>query len=35
MDSIWDEFFVVSWYVRKGKVDMMLGVGGEVGVSKV
>ncbi|KAK4656037.1 hypothetical protein QC762_307720 [Podospora pseudocomata] len=33
-DSIWDELSVVSRYMRKGKVDMMLGVGGEVGVSK-
>ncbi|KAK0674573.1 hypothetical protein QBC41DRAFT_297659 [Cercophora samala] len=33
-DSIWDQLSVVSRYVRKGKVDMILGVGGEVGVSK-
>ncbi|KAK4176385.1 hypothetical protein QBC36DRAFT_187583 [Triangularia setosa] len=33
-DSIWDQLSVVSRYVRKGKVDMILGVGGEVGVSR-
>ncbi|KAK0747661.1 hypothetical protein B0T21DRAFT_379661 [Apiosordaria backusii] len=33
-DNIWDQLSVVSRYVRKGKVDMILGVGGEVGVSR-